>query len=322
MFHRDNTYEEILSVPEFADLRDYLFYADSNTLLETSSDKQIWEDIPSTWNPDDMVRGFKRILELKRKGVSVLHQIYSEGELQSDPEKRMTGLLWFPVQEQGSFAIVCAGGAYVNVATNVEAFPVASRLNELGISAFVLKYRTNVVETSRKADEDLQAAVKYIMEHKDIFHVTDDYAVYGFSAGGHLAAGFGTENRGYQKAGLPAPKMLGLAYPCVCLQRGNESLSIFLNTMIREGWTKEERDEFDILMHIDNNYPATYIWQTVEDEIIPYELNFKPMVALLEENHIPFKAKSVAHGFHGLGLGNESEAQGWLDESVAFWKSL
>lgn len=322
MFHRDNTYREILSVPEFADLKDYLFYADSSTLLETSSDKKISEDIPPAWNPDDMVTGLERILKLKREGASVLHQIYSEGELQSDPEKRVTGLLWFPVQEKGPFAVVCAGGAYVNVATNVEAFPVANRLNELGISAFVLKYRTNVVETSRKADEDLRMAVRYIMDRKDIFHITGDYAVYGFSAGGHLVAGYGTENRGYQKSGLPKPKMLGLAYPCVSLQQGDESLHTFINTMIREGWTDAERDQFDILMHMDENYPATYVWQTVEDEIIPYELNFKPMVEVLEKNHIPFKTKSVEHGFHGLGLGNGSEAQGWLDESVAFWKSL
>lgn len=322
MFHRNNTYGEILSVPEFADLKDYLFYENSTEMLRSSKDIRISENIPSTWNPDDMAYGFERLLKLKKDGVRVLHQIYPEEELQRDPEKRVTGLLWFPAREKGPFAVVCAGGAYVNVATNVEAFPTACRLNDAGIHAFVLRYRTNVWESARKADEDLCMAVKYVMAHKDIFHVKEEYAVYGFSAGGHLAAGLGTDNRGYRRWGLPKPKMLSLSYPFVNLQRGNESMSDFLKTMIRDGWTQAERDEFDILIHMDADYPATYLWQTVEDEMIPYELNFKPMAESLERNCIPFKAKTVEHGFHGLGLGNGSEAQGWLEESVAFWKSL
>lgn len=31
--------------------------------------------------------------------------------------------------------------------------------------------------------------------------------------------------------------------------------------------------------------------------------------------------KCVKHGLHGLGLGTGSEAQGWLEEAVAFWKN-
>lgn len=318
--NKDMTYRELFEIPEFEDMKDYLSYMASAELLKLMPDAKISDNIPEAWNSQDIADGYRRIYELKSAGVQVLHQIYEQGELEKEPEKKQTGLLWFPAEKEGAFAVICAGGAYMSVASNVEAFPVAAQLNQLGIHAFVLKYRTGVECSAKKAEEDLHQAVRYIFSHRENFHVTDDYAVFGFSSGGHLAAEYGTYNRGYAVAGLPKPSMLGLAYPAVALDYRSELMDMIVRTMLKPEWEEEDREEFNVFAHMDKTYPKTFLWQTVEDESIPYMLNFIPLKEQLEKNHIPHIAKSVQHGKHGLGLGNGSEAEGWLSEAVEFWQ--
>lgn len=320
----NSTYRDILNIPEFIELREYLFHMSEEQILSTIPDNRLSENIPDAWNPEDMVKGFRRIQELKKNGVRVLHHIYPKGELKAEPEKKQTGLLYFPAGtsgQDGRFAVICAGGAYVAVASNVEAFPLAARLNEMGITAFVLKYRTSVECSAKKAEEDLHAAVKYIFAHKELFRVKDDYAVFGFSSGGHLVAEYGTANCGYKNAGLPKPSMLGLAYPALNLEYQSELMDVVVNTMLKKGWTKDDREVFNVFHHIDQTYPKTFFWQTKEDESVPYELNFMILQDCLEKNNILHIAKSVEHGGHGLGLGSGSEAEGWLDEAVEFWEN-
>lgn len=319
---RCTTYRELLSMQEFDDIKDYIFFTSASELLQMMGDSAVSENIPSAWNPDDIVDGLLHILYHKQKGTPVLHMIYSEAELADDPEKRQTALMWFPADNPGQFALVCAGGAYQAVASNAEAFPIAKRLNELGISAFVLRYRVGVSSTAEKAEQDLHTAIRYILANKDKFCVTDDFALFGFSAGGHLVAEYGSTNRGYIKNNLPKAAMLSLCYPALNLDHKSEVIESMVNAMLKPGWTEDDKAEFNVFKHMDATYPATFIWHTTEDAITPYDLNFTPMIEQLEANSIPYQAKSVKRGEHGLGLGSGSEAEGWLDEAVKFWQSL
>lgn len=318
--NKNMTYKELFSIPEFEEVKDYLSYMSYDEIMANMADAKISDNIPEAWNPQDIADGYQRIFDLESAGTTVLHQIYEEEELEKDQEKKQSGLLWFPAGEKtGPFAIICAGGAYMGVASNVEAYPVAAELNKMGIHAFVLKYRVGVKNTAEKAEEDLHRAVKYIFSQKQDFPITDNYAVFGFSSGGHLVAEYGTDNKGYKAAELPKPAMLSLAYPAVNLEYRSELMDMIVNTMLKDGWNEADRDEYNVFLHMSQNYPKTFLWQTVEDESIPYTLNFMKIKELLEQYQIPHIAKTVQHGKHGLGLGNGSEAEGWLAEAVLFW---
>lgn len=253
-------------------------------------------------------------------------RFYTDEEKNEDPEKKNTALFWFPTGKKAPFAISIAGGGYNGVCSLMEGFPVAAKLNEMGINAFVLDYRAGTDDAADKSEEDLHRAIQFIFENKERFQLEDSYAVVGFSAGGHLTAEFGTDNRGYKTADLPKPEMLGLGYACVNLEFTEEEKKQQLSEdMFGKNREKEyyiaKRNEFTVLDHISSNYPPAFIWHTMEDELIPYEDNAVAMKEILDCVGVRNQLKCVKHGLHGLGLGTGSEAQGWLEEAVAFWKN-
>lgn len=89
--------------------------------------------------------------------------------------------------------ILCSGGGYNSVCNVMEGFPAAKQFHKLGITAFVLNYRVADKDLFPAPLEDLAQAYRYIEAHAQAFQVDmEDYAVCGFSAGGHLAAEWGT----------------------------------------------------------------------------------------------------------------------------------
>ena len=114
----------------------------------------------------------------------------------------------FSIPGKKRFVVICAGGGYGSCCTMIEGIPLTKRLNELGISAFVLYYRVGEKAHIPNPMDDLARAVSYILKRAEEFDVSDEYGVMGFSAGGHLAATFGTEAIGYKKYGLPKPGMM------------------------------------------------------------------------------------------------------------------
>lgn len=116
------------------------------------------------------------------------------------------------------FAVICPGGGYSMVCSFVEGMPFAKRLNEMGYSAFVVYYRTKDRARFPGPQDDLARAVKEILHRAEEWNLdTRGYSVWGASAGGHLAASFGTESMGYRKYGLPKPAALVLTYPVITM---------------------------------------------------------------------------------------------------------
>ena len=102
--------------------------------------------------------------------------------------------------DNNTAVVVCPGGSYFWHDMKTEGEAVASWLNENGISAFVLRYRTAYVPAflfrfryvfrgNRYPDpqDDLKQAIKYIKDHSEEFRVNPNHVgAMGFSAGGHL----------------------------------------------------------------------------------------------------------------------------------------
>ena len=126
-------------------------------------------------------------------------------------------LEYFPAPGGGKkpFALICPGGGYRFVMSCIEGEPYARALNEKGYTAFVLRYRTRKRQIPAP-QQDIARGVREILENAEKYEVQKEgYSVWGSSAGGHLAAGFGTKEYGYLHFGLPKPGVLILCYPVI-----------------------------------------------------------------------------------------------------------
>lgn len=123
----------------------------------------------------------------------------------------------FPATQEsatGAAVIICPGGGFHFLSVENEGYAVAQWLQNKGISAFVLKYRTEHCLTdnpiqefmqkgpnSEKFNKDIEpvvamgiadgkAAVAYVREHAEQYGVhPDQIGIMGFSAGGTVTAG-------------------------------------------------------------------------------------------------------------------------------------
>src|SRR6476659_3898671 len=88
----------------------------------------------------------------------------------------------------GTAVIVCPGGGYVNLSMDKEGDQFARRLNSLGVTAFVLKYRLGPKYHHPVELGDAQRAIRTVRSKAAEYRVLPDrIGIMGFSAGGHLA---------------------------------------------------------------------------------------------------------------------------------------
>ena len=88
--------------------------------------------------------------------------------------------------------LILPGGGYGKVVTNKEGSEAALWLNQLGIAAFVLSYRTTSPDEARqwfRPLQDSQRAMRIIRSNATEWHLApDQIGLLGFSAGGQVAA--------------------------------------------------------------------------------------------------------------------------------------
>ena len=221
--------------------------------------------------------------------------------------------------EKHPFALICPGGGYAVVANFVEGKPIAKRLNELGISVFILYYRVKKKAAFPAPMDDLARAVGEILENAEAYHVDPtNYSVWGFSAGGHLAASFGTDNMGYLKYGLPKPAALVLAYPVVSMTK---ELGHWLShdLLLGREATLEMEQFASVERHVTADYPPTYLWCGDADNIVSPE-NTRVMADALKRAGVPVAHQIYPGVDHGIGPGTGTAAQGWINEATHFWQ--
>lgn len=101
----------------------------------------------------------------------------------------MPTMLYFPAKDAGDATpavILCPGGGYSNLVLTKQT-PTAEWLNERGISAFILKYRTPKKRDA--AFNDIQRAIRTVRSRAKEWNIDPNrIGVMGSSAGGHLAA--------------------------------------------------------------------------------------------------------------------------------------
>lgn len=216
-------------------------------------------------------------------------------------------------------AIVVPGGGYSCICSYVEGKPIAEKLNEKNISCFVLYYRVRRKAQFPNPQDDLARAIKELIAKADALNLDmSNYSIWGSSAGGHLAASFGTDAVGYRKYNLPKPKMIELTYPVISMDK-EISHDDTRRQMLGSDISKE--DLLSVEKQITSNYPNTFIWCGTGDKTVPPENSYR-MVNALKANSINHVFYEFADVDHGAGVGEGTNAYGWIDKAVDFWDTF
>ena len=262
--------------------------------------------------------------------------------------------------------IVCPGGAYLGIASH-EAEPVALAFSARGYQTFVLHYSTffrgsmtNVPATPTPADLlngnphaaypspllDLAKAFLAIRTNSSRWLTDpDQIAVCGFSAGGHLAASFGTswhepfigEALGIDSLQIqPAALVLGYPLTDFCVMKRAMLFAKESNPGILAYWrlscqaifkTPEPADEelaaLSPVTRVSRLMPPTFIWHTADDAVVPVANSLNLAEALAAQG-IPFELYVFEKGAHGLSLADDSSAANasQISEPLQIWLTL
>lgn len=204
--------------------------------------------------------------------------------------------------------VVCPGGGYFLRAEH-EGEPVARRLNEFGIHAFVLDYRV-APHRHPAPQHDAQRAIRLVRRHAAAWHVRPDrIAILGFSAGGHLAATAGTQfDHGDVAAPDPIerqsarPDALILCYPVISFDAVSHPGSA--DNLLGPDSSDDLRRLLSAELHVTADTPPAFLWHTGDDAGVPNEHSLL-FAAALRRNGVPFALHIFPHGEHGLGLAPE-----------------
>lgn len=320
MFSSNTKIRDILAEEDFALFREFLFPAMfvQHKLMRMLPLK-VFDRV---WSVESIVNGFQYIKDLRRQGKTLFYPLYREEDAYRDVSLRQRILFHFPVEEKKKFAVICAGGGYESVCSFVEAYPVAQALNRMGYHAFVVNYRVGQDAHFPNPMDDLAHAVSCILQRAEEFGIdAQGYAVMGFSAGGHLAASFGTKSLGYEKYGLPKPGALILAYPVITMgkytHRGSRLRLLGKDHMYDTGY----QERYSVEKQVTPDYPPVYIWQCEADNTVPIQ-NSKMLSEALERCKVGYRYHVYPGSAHGWELAVGKSAEGWLAEAVDFWEEV
>lgn len=226
--------------------------------------------------------------------------------------------------------IVCPGGGYRNLAAH-EGADIAHRLNEEGISAFVLRYRIAPYHYPAPL-WDVQRAVRTVRARAQEYALSPDkIAVMGFSAGGHLAGMAATMFDDPDAAGVAGdeidavscrPDAAVLCYPVVSMCEACTHVGSREHLTGMENAPEDMRLRLSIERRVNDQTPPIFLWHTAEDASVPVQ-NALLLADALQREKNPFALHIYPHGRHGLGLAQgQPLAERWPDEAAAWLKSL
>ena len=187
----DMTMKEIRSDPAIAGsgISTYIKGdADSLTLRRKYENKTLLDYVGET-TAQDSADGLNIVIENYEAGKQVTWQVYSPEEVAADSSLGCVQLFWFPgTNTDGKYALVVGGNAAMKSGDLNEGIAVAAKLNKMGYSVFVLRYRIWWDISNNGPLQDLGRAVQFITNHAQQFGVQpENYASWAFPPAGSCA---------------------------------------------------------------------------------------------------------------------------------------
>ena len=221
--------------------------------------------------------------------------------------------------------IVIPGGGYGALNIRYEGYDVAKRLNELGITAFVLKYRLPddkiMPDKSVGPIEDAQKALLIVKTRAKEWNIdTSKVGVMGFSAGGHLAAFMGTHfNKTYieniNRVSL-RPGFMILVYPVVSFTDSLGHLDS-RTALLGKNPPNELIKTYSNELNVTSATPPTFLIHAEDDGLVSVK-NSTAMFLALQKNKVPAGLHIYPTGQHGLYL--EPAKSTWFDYCARWLK--
>jgi acetyl esterase/lipase len=244
---------------------------------------------------------------------------------------RPTLTVYLPVKEKanGTAVIICPGGGYSRLAMGHEGKEIAEKFNEMGVAAFVLKYRLPNDETMIRKEigplQDAQRAIQLVRERAADWGVDPSrVGIMGFSAGGHLASTAGTH---FTKALIPLkdngpaklagfnrslrPDFMILLYPVISFEDSIGHLGSRDN-LIGKHPTPAQIREYSNEWQVTGQTPPTFLVHAGDDQTVPVA-NSLHFYEALQRNGVPAELHIYPSGGHGFGLHNATTKDEWLD---------
>jgi acetyl esterase/lipase len=259
------------------------------------------------------VQGSGTVIPLWPEGVPGAKPAPGDEQVQKDrvSNVHVPTLTHFPAPGSGTSkaaVVICPGGGYQVLAFGHEGIDVARRLNAMGVSAFIVKYRLR--EFGHPAPlQDVTRAIRTVRSRAKEFGVSPDrIGVLGFSAGGHLAATAATlfdspeARTGSAVDSVSArPDFAALIYPVITL-KGPFAHAGSRRNLIGETPDPAQVDRLSLELQVTKNTPPAFLVHTAEDKGVPLENSLLFYQAIRSaggsaELHLYEK------GPHGFGLG-------------------
>ena len=240
------------------------------------------------------------------------------GALGDAADDKPTLTAYLPAANPTKTAVVIApGGGYQHLSMVREGSDVAAWLNARGVAAFVLKYRLGMKYHNPVELGDAKRANRMLRADASKYGVAADHiGMWGFSAGGHLAATAGTQfDTGVAEAdGDPArvaadpierqssrPDFLILSYPVITMEAPyvhGGSKKYLLGDDPAEAAVEAMSAE----LHVTPQTPPAFLFATTDDRTVPV-MNTVMFYSALVKAGVPAEMHLFQHGAHGSGLG-------------------
>jgi acetyl esterase/lipase len=220
----------------------------------------------------------------------------------------------------GTAVIICPGGGYHINAIKHEGTDVAKKLNEWGITAFVLKYRIPDDKTMVNKEigplQDAQQAIRLVRENASKWRIgPGKIGIMGFSAGGHLAASAATH---YNKPVIQAPKdvilrpdFLILGYPVISFSDSIGHIGSRENLLGKTPSVEKIREYSNELL-VTSETPPTFIIHAADDDGVKPANSIAFYESLLK-HRVPAELHIYERGGHGFGMDNPTTGEKWMN---------
>ncbi len=206
----------------------------------------------------------------------------------------------------GAAVMICPGGGYSLLAASHEGSDVARWFNDMGVAAFVLKYRLPNPDIMTNQQEvplmDAMQGMTLIRQNANRYGIDPGkIGVMGFSAGGHVAATLATHYHQGPKASETAkPNFAILLYPVVTFGEkahtgSRDKLLGKLNT------SSEMIAYYSNELQVTNQTPPTFLVHSEDDKAVPVQNSIDYYLACLK-NGVPAEMHLYPTGGHGYGL--------------------
>ena len=254
-------------------------------------------------------------------------QVLDEGRIAAVHVPTLTAYPAPGASRTSTAVIVCPGGGYRRLAFAHEGIAVASWLNSLGVSAFVLKYRLS--EYGHPAPlRDVLRAVRLLRSEAGTWGIDPQrIGVLGFSAGGHLASSAATlfdAPEGRTGAALDAvsarPDFLVLVYPVITLA-GPSAHAGSREALLGKSPAAELVDALSTHLRVTDRTPPTFLVHGGTDTAVPPD-NSLLFYSALRRAGVPAEIHLYQEGPHGIGLRpGYGPMSAWADRCAEWMKA-